>query len=220
MTTGLPFIPVGEPEIADADRRRVLECLDSGWLSGEGPHVAEFEQALASRVARQHGIAVASGSSALDCAFAALNLDPGDEVIMPAFTIISCAAAVVRAGGVPVTVDCDPFTWTMAPHEVADRIGPRTRAILIVHIYGLPADADPILDLARARGLWVVEDAAEVIGHKLFKINVHSECKESVYKFQLFGNLEYIHVIIISIQHDIYVQIAINICFLHYKFVV
>ena len=164
MTTGLPFIPVGEPEIADADRRRVLECLDSGWLSGEGPHVAEFEQALASRVARQHGIAVASGSSALDCAFAALNLDPGDEVIMPAFTIISCAAAVVRAGGVPVTVDCDPFTWTMAPHEVADRIGPRTRAILIVHIYGLPADADPILDLARARGLWVVEDAAEVIG--------------------------------------------------------
>jgi perosamine synthetase len=164
MSADLPFIPVSEPEIGDAERAYILDCLDTGWVSGEGPYVARFERALASRVGRRHGVAVANGSVALDAAFAALGLRAGDEVIMPTFTIISCAAAIVRAGGTPVTVDCDRRTWTMRPEEVAERIGPRTRAILLVHIYGLPVDADPILELARTYNLSVVEDAAEAIG--------------------------------------------------------
>lgn len=164
MSITLPFIPVGEPKIGAAERAYVMDCLDSGWVSGEGPYVARLERAIADRVGRRHGVAVANGSVALDAAVTALNLQPGDEVILPTFTIISCAAAILRAGGAPVTVDCDPETWTMRPEEVADRIGPRTRAILLVHLYGLPADADPILELARAHGLAVVEDAAQAIG--------------------------------------------------------
>ena len=112
---------------------------------------------------RQHGIACANGSAALDIAVAALKLGPGDEVILPTFTIISCAAAV-RAGATPVVVDADPDTWNMVPEQVAAAITPRTAAIMVVHIYGLPVDMDPILELADRHGLAVIEDAAELIG--------------------------------------------------------
>jgi perosamine synthetase len=95
---------------------------------------------------------------------AALRLGPGDEVILPTFTIISCAAAVVRAGAVPVVVDCDPHTWNMDVYQVRARIGPRTRAIMPVHLYGLPVDMDPLLQLAREHGLAIIEDAAEMHG--------------------------------------------------------
>lgn len=162
--TGLPFVPVGEPEVGAEERAYLLDCLDTGWVSGEGPYVARFETGVAERVGRAHGIAVASGSAALDLAFAALDLAPGDEVILPTLTIISCATAILRAGATPVTVDCDPGTWNMRPEDVAPSITARTRAILIVHIYGLPVDADPILELAKRHGLFVVEDAAEAIG--------------------------------------------------------
>jgi perosamine synthetase len=136
----------------------------SGWISSEGPYVARFEECLAARVGRRHGIAVANGSVALEVAVAALGLGNGDEVIMPAFTIISCAAALVRAGAVPILVDCDPLTWNMDPNIVRTRITPRTRAIMVVHIYGLPTDMDPLLALAREQGLKVIEDAAEMHG--------------------------------------------------------
>ena len=159
-----PFIPVGEPRIGDAERRYVNEALDSGWVSGEGPFVGRFEAAMARRVGRMHGIAVANGSVALDGAFQALGLKQGDEVILPTFTIISCATAILRAGATPVTVDCDPLTWNMRAEDLEPLIGPKTRAILIVHLYGFPVDADPILDLARRHGLVVVEDAAEALG--------------------------------------------------------
>lgn len=165
MTTSRqPFIPVSEPQIGEAERRYVNEALDGGWVSGEGPFVARFEGAMAQRVGRKQSVAVANGSVALDGVFAALGLEPGDEVILPTFTIISCVTAILRAGAVPVTIDCDPLTWNMRAEDVEPLIGPRTRAILMVHIYGFPVDADPILDLARRHGLWVVEDAAEAIG--------------------------------------------------------
>ena len=164
MSHVLPFIPVSEPQIGDAEKRYVHDCLESGWVSGEGPYVARFETAVAERVGRRHGIAVANGSLALHAAFAALDLQPGDEVILPTFTIISCVAAIIRAGATPVTVDCDPVTWTLRPEEVAQKVGPRTRAILVVHLYGMPADMDPILEVARQHHLAIVEDAAEVIG--------------------------------------------------------
>ena len=158
------FIPVNEPVIGDREKQLVMECLNTGWISSEGPFVSKFEEAFSRRVERQHGIACANGSAALDIAIAALKLGPGDEIILPTFTIISCAAAVVRAGATPVVVDADPDTWNMNPDQVAAMITPRTAAIMVVHIYGLPVDLNPILELAERHGLAVIEDAAELIG--------------------------------------------------------
>ena len=113
---------------------------------------------------RQHGVAVCNGSLALDIAVKALRIGPGDEVIVPTFTIISCAAAVVRAGATPVFVDCDALTWNMSPEQVEAAVTSRTRAIMVVHIYGLPVNMDPILETARKHNLFIIEDAAEMHG--------------------------------------------------------
>jgi len=158
------FIPVNEPVIGEREKELVMECLNTGWISSEGPFVSQFEEAFSRRVNRKHGVACSNGTAALDLAVAALRLGPGDEVILPTFTIISCAAAIVRAGATPVVVDADPDTWNMVPEQVAAAITPRTAAIMVVHIYGLPVDMDPILELAERHGLAVIEDAAELIG--------------------------------------------------------
>ena len=158
------FIPVNEPRFEGNEAAYLAECIRSGWVSSEGPYVKQFESDFASRVERAHGIAVCNGTAALDVAVAALGIGPGDEVILPTFTIVSCAAAVVQAGATPVVVDADPDTWNMRADEVAQRITERTRAIMAVHIYGLPVDMDPLFEVARAHGLAVIEDAAEVIG--------------------------------------------------------
>jgi perosamine synthetase len=158
------FIPVNEPDLSGNERKYLLECVDTGWISSEGPFIREFEQRFAERVGRKHGIAVCNGSAALDAAVAALDIGDGDEVIMPTFTIISCSAAVSRPGGIPVVVDCDPATWNMDVTRIEQRITPRTRAIMPVHIYGLPVDMDPLLEIADRHGLPVIEDAAEMIG--------------------------------------------------------
>jgi len=158
------FIPVNVPDIGPLERQRVAECLAEGWISGEGPWITRFEAACAARFGRRHALAVVNGSAALEAAVAALGIGPGDEVIVPTFTIISCAAAVVRAGATPVFVDADPVTWCLDPELVEAAITPRTRAIMPVHIYGLPADMDSILAIASRRGLHVIEDAAEAHG--------------------------------------------------------
>lgn len=158
------FIPVNEPLLDGNEKAYLAECIDTGWISSEGPFVTRFEQAFAARVGRRHGIAVTNGSAALDAAVAALRLGPGDEVILPTFTIISCATAIVRAGATPVVVDGDPRTWNLDTRQIEARITPRTRAILPVHIYGLPVDMDPVLALAARHGLAIIEDAAEAIG--------------------------------------------------------
>jgi perosamine synthetase len=158
------FIPVNEPVIGEREKELVLECLNTGWISSEGPFVSQFEEAFTRRVGRKHGVACCNGTAALDLAVAALCLGPGDEVILPTFTIISCAAAIVRAGATPVVVDADPDTWNMVPEQVAAAITSRTAAIMVVHIYGLPVDMDPILELAERHQLAIIEDAAELIG--------------------------------------------------------
>ena len=163
-TTPVTSIPVNTPLLDGNEQRYLAECIATGWISSEGPFVTRFEQEFAARMGRRHGVAVCNGSVALDAAVAALRLGPGDEVIMPAFTIISCAAAIVRAGATPVLVDSDPVTWNMDVSRIAERITSRTRAIMVVHIYGLPTDMDPILQLAARHGLRVIEDAAEAHG--------------------------------------------------------
>src|SRR5215468_5024382 len=142
------MIPVNEPLLGEREVELVTDALRSGWISGAGPHIDAFEQQWAAYCGRAHGVAVANGTVALQLAVALLDLQPGDEVIMPTFTIISCAMPVVLAGGTPVLVDSDPFTWTMDARQVEARITPRTRAIMAVHIYGHPADMDPLERLA------------------------------------------------------------------------
>ncbi len=158
------FVPVNTPLLDGKEREYLLECIDTGWISSEGPFVRRFESEFAARHGRGHGVAVTNGSAALDAAVAALGLEQGDEVIMPAFTIVSCANAIVRSGATPVLVDCDPVTWNMDVHAVKQRITPRTRAVMAVHIYGLPVHMQPLCELAREHGLMIIEDAAEVIG--------------------------------------------------------
>lgn len=158
------FIPVNEPLLVGNEERYLRECVNTGWISSEGPFVSRFEQEFASSVDREHGIAVSNGTAALDVAVAALKLRPGDEVILPTFTIISCASAIVRAGATPVLVDSKADTWNMDVEEIESKITARTAAIMVVHIYGLPVDMDPLLRVAEKHGLAVIEDAAEMIG--------------------------------------------------------
>ena len=158
------FVPVNTPLLNGNEAEYLSECVRTGWISSEGPFIARFEAAMANVAGRRHGVAVTNGSVALDIAVHALSLEPGTEVIIPTFTIISCAAAVVRAGLTPVVVDCDPVTWNMTADAVEAAITPRTRAIMLVHIYGLPVDLDPILQRARKNNLRLIEDAAEMHG--------------------------------------------------------
>jgi perosamine synthetase len=160
----LTAIPVNTPDVAVADRQAVLECLESGWLSSEGPQVAQFEDLFAKTFGREHGIAVSSGTAGLDVAVRALGLGPGDEVLVPSLTIISCAHAIVESGGKPVPVDCGPTDWNAHLRDFQQRVTPRTKAIMIVHLYGLCADLDPILSWARERGLAIIEDASQAHG--------------------------------------------------------
>ena len=158
------FIPVNEPLLNGNEKKYLCECIDTGWISSEGPFVKEFEEKMADCVNRKYGVAVTNGTAALEVAVQALNLNEGDEVIMPTFTIISCAEAVVRVGAKPVLVDCDAQTFNMCAEDVEKRITANTKAIMIGHLYGLPVDVDPILEVAKKHNLRVIEDAAEMHG--------------------------------------------------------
>jgi perosamine synthetase len=158
------FIPVNAPLLGGNEKKYLAECIDSGWISSEGPFVSELEARFAARVKRRHAIAVTNGTAALDAAVEALGIGPGDEVILPAFTIISCIGQIIRAGATPVLVDSEPETWNMDVRAIEAKLTSRTRAIMLVHLYGLPVDVAPVLELAARHGLRVLEDAAEMLG--------------------------------------------------------
>ena len=158
------MIPVSEPVLRGREAEYVAECLNTGWISSSGRFIDAFEDAWASYCGRRFGVAVGNGTVALQLAVTALRIAPGDEVIMPTFTIISCALAVIYAGATPVLVDSDPETWCMDVGQIEAKITSRTRAIMPVHIYGHPVDMNPLLRLAQRHGLAVIEDAAEAHG--------------------------------------------------------
>lgn len=160
----MSFIPVNEPLLNGNEKKYLCECIDTGWISSEGPFVKEFEKKMAETAGRKYGIAVSNGTAALEVAVQALGIKEGDEVIMPTFTIISCAMAVTKLGAVPVLVDSDLTTWNMCVDEIEAKITSRTKAIMMVHLYGLPVRADKILELAEKYKLKVIEDAAEMHG--------------------------------------------------------
>lgn len=158
-------IPVCEPDLTKKEIRYVKEAIESSWISGTGPFVERFEKEYAKQVSHtKYAIAVNSGTSALHLSLVACDIGPGDEVILPTFTMIATVNAVRYCGATPVLVDADPVTWNMNISKIAAKITKRTRAILPVHIYGLPVDMRPLNTLARKHGLWVIEDASEAHG--------------------------------------------------------
>ncbi len=158
------MIPVNEPLIGREEKAYVLDCLESGWVSSEGPYVAKFEQAFANYIGVGSGVAVCNGTAAVEVALYAAGVGEGDEVILPTFTIISCVIAVIRLGAIPVLVDIEPDTWTMDTGQVASKITSRTKAILAVHIYGHPVDMDALLEAAKGHSIHIIEDVAQAHG--------------------------------------------------------
>lgn len=158
------MIPVNEPKFGPREKELLNQCIDTGWVSSDGPFIKQFEEMFASFVGMKHGVAVCNGTAAIEAALFGLGVTEGNEVIMPTFTIISCAVAVLRLGAKPVLVDIDPEIWTMNVKQIEAKITKKTKVIMPVHIYGHPVDMDPLIEIAKKNGLLIMEDAAEVHG--------------------------------------------------------
>jgi perosamine synthetase len=161
--TSTKMIPISRPTFGVGEEAAVLEVLRSGWVT-QGPRVAEFERKFAEYVGAEHAVAVSSCTTALHMALLTAGIRPGDEVLCPSLSFIATANAIVHAGAVPVFVDIDESTYNMDPNCIESAITPRTRAILVVHQIGLPAELDDINEVACRHGLLVIEDAACAIG--------------------------------------------------------
>jgi perosamine synthetase len=155
---------VAAPALVGREREYVLDCLDSTWISSSGRYLELFESSFAQFCGVKHAIACCNGTAAVHLALLAQGVGAGDEVIVPTLTYVATANPVVYCGARPVFVDSEPRTWNMDPERVAAAITPRTRGIVVVHLYGHPVDMDPILELAEEHRLWVIEDAAEAHG--------------------------------------------------------
>ncbi len=154
------MIPLAVPSIGQYEKEAVNRVLESGILA-QGPEVAAFENEFSATVQGRHCVAVNSGTSALHLGLLAAGIGPGDEVIIPSFTFAATANAVALAGATPVFVDIDPATYCVSPEAVAEAVGPRTTALLPVHLFGHPADLPALIELAQRNGLMVFEDAAQ-----------------------------------------------------------
>jgi perosamine synthetase len=158
------MIPVYSPLIGEHEKRYVLEAVESTWISSKGAFLERFEREFAGFCGAREGVATCNGTVSLHLALAALGIGAGDEVIVPTLTYVASVNAITYTGATPVFVDCEPDYWNLDPAAVEAAITPRTKAIEVVHLYGHPADMDPILALAERHGIAVVEDAAEAHG--------------------------------------------------------
>ena len=158
------FIPVAAPVLVGNEKEYVMDCLDSTWISSNGKYIERFESAFAEFCGVRHATSCCNGTAALHLALMALGVKQGDEVIVPTLTFVATANAVTYCGARPVFVDSEPETWNVNPDLIEARITPRTKGIIVVHLYGHPVDMDPIVGVARRKGLFVIEDAAEAHG--------------------------------------------------------
>lgn len=159
--SGRAFLPIAEPDLLGNEERYVCEAIRTSWISSHGAFLSRFEREFAQATDSRFCLAVSNGTTALHLILAGLNLQPGDEVIVPSMTYIATANAVRYCGGIPVFVDVDPETWCISGELIEAAITPRTRGVIVVHLLGQPADMDPIMRVASTYGIWVVEDAAE-----------------------------------------------------------
>ncbi len=177
------FIPVNTPLIGEEEKILVNNCLNTGWISSEGSYIKDFEDKIASMCNRKFAVAVTSGTAAIDIAIASSNLKKGDEVIVPTFSIISCISEILRRGIKPIFIDVDPRTWNIDVNKIEEKISAKTKAIMAVHIYGLPVDIGKIDYLAKKFNLFVIEDAAEMIGQTYDKLPCGSFGDMSTFSF-------------------------------------
>ena len=158
------FIPVYQPELSGNEKKYVNECLDTNWISAKGRFVGEFENKVAEFLGVNHAISVSNGTVALHLALMALGIGKGDEVILPSLTYVASANAITYTGAIPVFADSLYESWQIDPEDIKRKITDKTRAIMVVHLYGQPCDMDPIMKIAREHDLFVVEDCAEAFG--------------------------------------------------------
>ena len=162
------FIPVNRPKIFYQDKINVKKCLNTGWISSEGSFVKLFERDFSRYINRKYAVAVSSGTAALDIALKSFNFKKNDEVIIPAFSIISTALCVIKLGLKPVLVDCDLYSWNIKIDSLIKKITKKTKAIIITHLYGFPVDMNKILKLSKKKNIKIIEDSAELIGQKYY----------------------------------------------------
>ena len=163
------FIPVNTPRLSNQEKINVKKCLSTAWISSEGGYVKKFEENFSKYNKRIYGVAVSSGTGALEIALKSFNFNRGDEIIIPTFSIISTALCVVKLGLKPILVDSDLMIWNMDPEQVLKKISKKTKAIIITHIYGFPVNMKKILRLAKKKNIKIIEDAAEMIGQTYYK---------------------------------------------------
>ncbi len=180
------MIPVWEPVLDGNEERYVRDCLETNWISSLGRYITRFEEAFASWCGMPHAVACSSGTAALHLSLVALGIGPGDEVLIPDFTLIVSANTVILAGARPVLVDVDARTWCLDPARIEDKITPRTKAIMAVHMYGHPCDMPAISDVARRHGLAVIEDCAEAHGAQVSERKVGTFGDAGCFSF--YGN--------------------------------
>jgi len=181
-----PAIPIYIPSLDGNEREYVNRCLDSTWISSKGEFIEQFESEFARYTGIGHATGVCNGTVALHLALAALGIGPGDEVIVPTLTYIASVNTIVQIGATPVLVDSLENTWQVDPEDIVRKITPRTRAVMVVHLYGHPCDMDPIVALCADRGLYLIEDCAEAFGSRYHGKHVGTFGDAATFSF--FGN--------------------------------
>lgn len=179
-------IPVYEPTLSGNEQRYVMDCLQSGWISGRGSYVSDFERAFADYTGIKNATTVSNGTVALHLALMALGIGPGDEVIVPTFTYIAPVNAITYCGATPVFVDSEAASWQIDPAEVRRRITPRTKAIIAVHLYGHPSPMEELCAIAKEHRIFLLEDCAEAFG-TLYK-GKHVGGFGDISTFSFYGN--------------------------------
>ncbi len=186
MATISDFIPVYRPSLHGNERRYVDDCLDSTWISSKGKYLGLFESSFAQYIGASYATAVCNGTVAIHLALEALGIGPGDEVIVPTLTYVASVNPIAQVGATPVFVDSVRESWQLDPADVRATITPRTRAIIVVHLYGHPAAMDEIMAIAREFSLFVVEDCAEAFGSRIN--GQHVGTFGDIATFSFFGN--------------------------------
>lgn len=160
------MIPVYQPLLNGNEKKYVDECMDTSWISSKGRFVTDFENKVAEFLGVKHATATCNGTVPIHLALLALGLQPGDEVLVPSFTYIASVNPIVLVGAKPVFVDCLADTMQIDPDDIERKITDKTRAIVVVHLYGHPADMDKICAIAKKHNLYIIEDCAEAFGSK------------------------------------------------------
>ena len=177
------MISVNAPSLGRKELNLISECIKTGWISHEGPFVKKFEDAFAQFCNAKYGVACSSGTAALHLGFISLGINKNDEVIIPTFTMIATAYALIYIGAKPVLVDAEPRTWNMDVGQIEDKLGKRTKAILPVHIYGHPVKMDTVWQIARSTKILIFSDSSEAHGAEFKGIKAGALCDAAAFSF-------------------------------------